>query len=226
MAEIMNKETLLNEEVSVVESRAAAMMILSDDDFQNASALTKDVKAVQKRVDAYWEPMRESAYTTYKNITDHKKAMLDPLKKAETILKKKMSDYLIEKEKRRKAEEERLRELARKEVEKKLEEAADAEAQGDMASSEYALVEAEVMDDMVATVSVGKTATKADGIIQKKAWKITGIDLSQLPTEFGGVLIRPADESAIMGLIKASKGAISIPGVMFEETVQISVKSA
>lgn len=220
------QEKTLGREVTSIEAQANAVTILNDEDFAAAGALTRNVKAAQKKVEEYWEPMRASTYSAYKAVTDHKKAMIDPLKKAETILKKKISAYTMEQERKRREEEERIRELARQEMERKLKEAEKAEEAGDKAAVEFAMSEAEVMDNMAATVSIKSEAPKVSGISRTKTWEIKRIDLKKLPDEFAGVLIRPADEKAIMNLIKATKGQISIPGVEYEETVSIAVRAS
>lgn len=219
-------EQELGENISIIEKQASAIVIRNDEDYSIAAEYAKKVKATQKKVDAYWEPMRESTYNAYKKVMDHKKEMVDPLKKAEKILKDKMSRFINEKERKRREAEEKLRALAKAEMEKKLQEAAKAEAEGDLFGAEMAKAEAEVMDNISVTASTPKTPVKAAGVSQSKAWKITGINLRELPCEYAGMLLRPADEKAIMQLIKSSKGTISIPGVQYEETVQISVRAS
>ena len=220
------KEKELGMEANSIVEQAKAVVIRNDEDFTAAGGYTKEVKSVLKKVEEYWEPMRASTYAAYKAVTDHKKAMVDPLKKAESILKKKLSDYQVEKERKRKAEEEMLRRLAQEEMERKLAEAAEAESKGDVFGMEYAMAEAEVMDAVSNTASVARNQTKVEGISQTKTWEIKGIDLSKLPCEYAGIVIRPADEKAILKLIKDAKGEIEIPGVEFGETYSISVRAS
>lgn len=219
------EEKKLEKEVSVVEKQASEVEIKTEADYQYAGELTKQVKAAQKKVEEYWEPMRASTYAAYKSVTDHKKDMLDPLKNAESILKKKISGYLMEVERKRKAEEEALRRQAEEEMQKKLAEAAEAEKNGDMASVEYAMAEAEVMEQVAVSAVVPSQETKVEGISKKKDWKITKIDEDKVPIDIAGIVIRPVDEKAIMNLIKSTKGKVKIPGVTFEETVNISVRA-
>ena len=217
-------EEKLGKEVSSIEAQAAAITIQTDTDLDYAGRLTREVKAAQKKVDEYWKPLWRSSYDAYKNVNDHKNEMLDPLKKAEQILKQKITAYQMAQERKRREEEARIRKLAEDEAKRKLEEAVKAEESGDMMTAEYALAEAEAYDGM--TVSVNNTKAKIDGISSTKSWKITGIDLNKLPTEYRGFLLRPADQSAIMRLIKETKGRITIPGVKFEETISLSVKAS
>ena len=77
------QEVLLGKEASSIEQKASEVVVKSDGDFALAGEYTKNVKAVQKKVEEFWEPMRSSTYAAYKAVTDRKKAMLDPLKKAD-----------------------------------------------------------------------------------------------------------------------------------------------
>lgn len=218
------QEKSLGLEVTDIERQAAELKLMTDADYKMAGDLAKVIKSTQKRVDEYWEPMRAFTYAAYKEVTDHKKAMADPLKNAEAIIKRKMGQYQIEQERKRKEEEERLKALAREEMERKLKEAEAAENAGDAQAVENAMAEAEVMENVAMTTKVEASAAKVAGISQTKAWEITDIDLSKLPCTFGGILIRPADERAIMNIIKTAKGKIEIPGVKFTEKVSISVR--
>lgn len=87
--------------------------------------------------------------------------MLDPLEAAEKILKGKMGDYSMEKERKRRAQEEAMRKLAEQEMNRKLEEAARAEAAGDTAGAEFAMAEAEVMEGVSISGSIQMQTPKA-----------------------------------------------------------------
>lgn len=218
-------EDALNQEASLIEQKAQSVVVASDADYSTAGELTKTVKQMQKKIEEYWEPLRVSAKATYDDVLARKKEMLDPLKAAEKILKGKMGDYSMEKERKRRAQEEAMRRLAQQEMDRKLAEAMEAEAAGDTAGAEYAMTEAEVMEGVSIGGSITAQAPKANGVSQSKSWKIVGIDSSQVPISFGGVEIRPVDERAVMRLIKESKGTIQIPGIQYEETVSISVRA-
>lgn len=217
-------EKKLGKEVSVVEHNANITVVESDEDYANAAELTAEIKRMQKKVNDYWEPMRQSSYAAYQNVMSHKKEMVGPLEAAEKTLKKKMGDYTLKKERERKAREEEMRRLAQKEVDKKLSEAAEAELRGDVNAMEMAMAEAEVMDNVTVAGGIQSQAPKAKGVSQSKTWKITNIDSSKVPVNFNGMELRPVDEKLVLQLIKASKGSIVIPGVTYESDVVISVR--
>ena len=219
------EESKLGKQVSFIERRVDELSVDSDDNFVFAGELSKQVKQMQKQVEEYWEPMRKSTYDAYKAVNDHKKEMMDPLKFAEGVLKKKMGAYKMLKDKERREREEALRRQAEEERNRKLEEAAAAESAGDTAGAEYAMAEAEIMEDLSQTATVKTETPAVKGISTTKTWRITKVDAATVPTHVQGVEIRPVDEKAVLRLIKATKGAIQIPGITFEEDVTISVRS-
>ena len=221
---VPDEEKKLDTEVGLIRQNVDKLAILTNEDFVKAGEFVKEVKIAQKKVEDYWEPMRNTTYSAYRSVMDHKKEMLDPLKKAETTLKRKMSDYQVAQEEKRIEQEKRLKAMAEAEMEKKLREAEEAEKTGDEFGAEYAKAEAEVLNNAMDTLHVAKQETKVRGISQTKSWEITNIDLSKLPDSFAGVLIRPADTKAIMRLIRDSKGNVHIPGVEYQETVNFSVR--
>ena len=215
----------LGKEVSLIEIQASAVVVASEADYAAAGDLTKTVKAMQKQVKEYWDPLRVAAKKTYDDVLAKKKAMLDPLEAAEKILKGKMTDFVLEQERKRKEQEEAMRKLAQAEIDRKLDEAAAAETNGDAMGVEFAMAEAEVMQGIAEAGSIPSQKPKADGVSTSKTWKITGIDDAKVPVSLCGAVIRPVDEKAVLALIKATKGKIEIPGITFEESVTISVRS-
>lgn len=223
--EIQKKEEILEKEVTEVEQAAKGIKIKSQRDYEAASEFLKSLKQTSKKVEDYWEPLRDSAYKTYNNILDKKKEMLTPLKSAEKILKATMTQFLNEQEKKRKAQEEAIRRLAQAEVDKKLDEAAELQKQGDAAGAEYAMTEAEVYDDASVSAVVSAKPKNVKGVTTRKGWKIKSIDASKVPIDISGIVLRPVDEKAVLKLIKSSKGTVVIPGVEYEETVSITASS-
>ena len=217
-------ETELDREASMIELRVQRMAVLNDTDYVCAAEMLKEIKATQKKVTEYWEPLRVSAKDAYDRVLSRKKDMIDPLKSAEDILKSKMTAYSDEQERKRKAQEEALRKLAEAELEKKLAEATAAEASGDTEAANSAMAEAEVMDDVSVGGSISAPDVKVNGVSKSKTWKIVGVDASRVPVEINGMVIRPVDEKAILRIIKASKGTVRIPGIIYEETTQISAR--
>ena len=216
----------LGREVSDIEQKAMNVVIATEDDYRFAGEITKSVKQMQKKVTEYWEPMRSSAKKAYDDILSHKKEMLDPLVSAEKILKGKISDYIIESERKKKEAEEAMKKIALQEANKKLEEAVELEKNGDAFAAEYALAEAEVYEEAASLgVSAQAQKLKAKGVSYSTTWEITEIDEQLVPVDINGMVLRPVDQSAIKALIKASNGRISIPGVKYKEKKSVSISS-
>ena len=219
----MGTESELKAEVSIVERRASELQIVDDLSYGMAGELVKQVKIASKKVEEYWEPMRKSTYDAYQAVNTHKSEMADPLKKAEKMIKDKMSSYMMEVERKRKEEEERLRELARQEMESKLREAEEATLMGDDESAEMALAEASVMQNAMSTV-VEAVQPEVQGISKRKDWEIVSIDSSKVPIDVAGVELRPVDEKAVIALIRGTKGKVTIPGVVYREKITMNVR--
>ncbi len=218
-------ERSLGNEVSLVEQNANGVVIHDDASYAQAAAITKTIKQMQKKVKDYWEPLRVSAKKTYDDVLGKKKRMMDPLEQAEKILKKKMGTYTAAKERERREREEAVRKAAQAETDRKLAEAAEAERNGDLIGAEMAMAEAEIMDDAAVSISVASKAPKVEGVSTTKNWEIKSIDISKVPVELAGVLLRPVDEKAALRLIRASKGTIQIPGIEYEETYAVSIRA-
>lgn len=219
----MDQELELKQEVSVVERMANELSVTDNVSYENAGELVKKVKLASKRVDEYWEPMRKSTYDAYKAVNAHKAEMSDPLKHAEKVIKDKMSAYMMELERKRKEEEERLRQLARDEADRKRREAEEAILNGDNETAEMALAEASVMESMETAVVTSEQPSVV-GVGKRKDWEIVAIDPTKVPVEVAGVEIRPVDEKAVMALIRGTKGKVVIPGVVYKEKVTLSVR--
>jgi len=217
-------EQALWKETGIIEQRAQQVNITGEESYAYAGEMVKLLKAQQKKVVEFFEPMRVSAKTAYDQVLSRKKEMLDPLTAAERILKRKMGDFVAEMEAQRRAREEAARRAAALEMERKLAEAVEAERAGDAEAADFAMVEAEILEEAAHGSFFAPGNPKLKGVSTGKAWRITDIDAAKVPIEFAGAILRPVDEKAVLSLIKASKGKIRIPGITFEEDVTISVR--
>lgn len=218
------RELALSEQVTEIEFQAGAITIDTDDDYQNAAAFGGMLRQRTSDVKEFWKPMKDAAHKAHAEICGKEKAMLQPLENAARILKQTMGAYVAEQERKRREAEEAARKAAQEEVERKMAEAIELEEKGDTVAAEAAVEEAEIMDNAASTVSVASTKPKASGVTTKKDWKIVAIDSDKVPTKCMGIDIRPVDAAAVMRLIRMSKGQVSIPGIQFKETVQISFR--
>ena len=208
----------LKKELSVIEQAALDISVVSQETYERAGILLREIKGGQSKVKDYWEPMRVSAKEAYDAVLARKKEMLDPMDKAEKILKDKMRVYMAKVEEDRRKREEELRRQAFEEAQKKLAEAEAARILGDDETAEVARMEASVMENASLTMRVDAEKPKTDGISMVKTWEIVEINPEEVPISVMGVEIRPVDQKAVMALIKGSKGMVQIPGIKYKET--------
>lgn len=218
-------EETLGSQVGDILRYANGIVIETDEQYAQAGECAKEVKRLQKQVKDYWEPLRVSTKKAYDDVLARKKEMTDPLDAAEKALKSKIGTYAMAQEQKRREQEAALRRQAEVEMKRKLAEAEAAEAKGDAFGAECALAEAEVMEGVVAAGTISTAPAQVKGVTKSKSWRITSIDNDAVPTTFSGMMLRPVDESAVMALIKASKGQIQIPGIKYEETVNVSIRA-
>lgn len=218
------EEQQLNQEVTDIEFKAESLLIETDADYEEAGRFGTMLKTKAAEVTDFFKPMKESAYRAHKEICDREKAMLKPLKNAEAAIKRAMSAYYQEKERQRREQEEALRRAVEAERERKVKEAEELEAAGDSDGAEAAMTEAVIMDSATSFSVPAATKPKSDGVSTTKDWEIVSIDPEKVPLAVAGVEIRPVDKSAVMRLIRASKGTIEIPGIAFKEITKMSFR--
>lgn len=209
-------------EFAVVEERALELTVANNIDYQSACEMLKDIKRMQKRATDVVEPIRIAVKAPYDDVLAKKKAILSPLERAESHLRKALEDYLNQQEHELQKKQRELRELAKREANNKLQEAAAAEANGDSIGAEFAMAEAEMIEDVLFLGTVGSGVPKVDGVSIGKEWRIKSVDIKAVPDVMAGVILRTVNEKAILDLIKNSKGTISIPGIEYEESIKIS----
>lgn len=211
-------------EVTDIEVRAEGLVVTDDQQYTEAGEFGVLLKQKMAEVTAFFAPMKKAAHDAHKQVCDREKQMLTPLKNAESILKKSMGTYALKKEQERRAAEEAARRLAQEEADRKLEAAIAAEQSGDADAVKAAMIDAEIADSASRMVTVEHDTPKAKGVSVQKDWEITDIDLSKVPDTVAGVVIRPVDTAAVMKLIRASKGAIQIEGITYQETAKMSFR--
>lgn len=224
MSETELNEQALTQQVTDIEFQAESFVIQTDDDYAAAGEFGKLLKEKAAVVTGFFKPMKDSAYQAHRAVCDREKAMLAPLKKAETTIKKTMGEYLMEQERKRREAEEAARRAAEEERERKLQEAAALEAAGDKDGAEAAITEAVVMDEAAGYTVPATSKPKVSGVSTSKDWEIVNIDPKTVPLNFSGVELRPVDQAAVMRLIRASKGKIEIPGVTYREVAKMSFR--
>lgn len=131
-------QTALSEDVLHNDINGLTLVEVKDAaSFEQASRVMKLIVDVEKKVKDYWGPIKDSAHKTWKGLVAKESEMLDPLAAAKDKQRLSAKTWADEEERKRKAEEARLQEIARKQAEDAaLAAAAEAEASGDTATAE------------------------------------------------------------------------------------------
>ena len=161
------------------------------------------LKLLDKEIDLAYDEHIEAAYKAHKALVAKKKVYAEPNAAAYRIAKTK----LIALDDRQKAEAEAAAAQARIKAKKDAEDAAlaraaEAEEYGDDAGA-AAIINAPVIVEPVKAYAAPKTAT-----VFQTRWKFKITNAALIPREY---LI--PDETKIGGVIRATKGSITIPGV-------------
>lgn len=216
------QEEELVSEVTEIEARAGAVVIVTDQDYEAAGEFGVLLKQKAGEVTDFFKPLKDAAYKSHKAICDREKQMLTPLKNAEKLLKATMGAYAMEQERKRREAEEAARKAAEEDAMRKLETAALLEKRGDDVGAEAALQDAEISENASRMVFVTGGAPKARGVSSSKDWEIVKIDDKEVPLAINGAMLRPVDKATVMRLIRATKGSITIPGVTYREVAKMS----
>jgi hypothetical protein len=219
-------EAALTRSVSTYRLEAESIVINNDDDYSMAAEFGRKLKKALTEVVDFFKPMKDAAHKAHREVCEREKTMLTPLTSAETALKKTMGEYALKKERERIAAEKEARRLAEEEANRKLAEAIKLEETGNMEAAESAMMDAQLADSSSRNITVSIVPPKTEGISQTKDWEIVEIDSKQVPISFNGMELRPVDEKAVIRLIKASKGKMTIPGITYRETIKTSIRRA
>lgn len=210
--EIIEVNTLA---LSVPDQARQIAAITTAEDYTRAGNILLTIKEIRKKIENTFRPIKQKMDAAKKEVLDQEKAADKPLAEAEAYIKPLISGYLAEQERIRKAEEDRLREIARKEEEeRRLAEAIAAEQSGEKEVAEE-IISAPVQPPPVV---VPKTVPKVSGVSMMKQWKFRITDINKVPRQYLMV-----DEQKVGGVVRALKDQANIPGI---EVYSVDVVSA
>ena len=196
-----------------IPEQARTVNVTDIETYKSAGEFWKSIKALRSKVADTFDPLIKNAHDLHKSILAKKQTVDKPLEEAEKTVKRAMEAYDREQERLRREEEERLREIARKEEEeRRLKEAIALEESGHKEIAE-AVMEAPVT---VAPVVLPKVTPKMEGgPIFRTVWKFRIVNPNIIPREY---LI--PDQVKIGGVVRALKNQANIPGIeAYEERV-------
>jgi hypothetical protein len=195
-----------------ITEQGRAVIINNSDDYVAAGSLWTTIKGIMKQVDDSFDPIISKAHASHKEAVAQKAKIYDPLKSVYVYVKGVMSAWDVEQERIRKAEETRLREVARKaEEERLLTEAIAAESAGEKEEA-AAIMEEPVY---VPPIVLQKAVPKVQGMSFRTIWKFRIKDVNAIPRQY-----MVPNEVAIGGVVRSLKASANIPGIeVYEERV-------
>lgn len=203
---------LIDAQIDPLVARAAAIEIHSQELYESAAAFLVACKSMQKEIGDTMDPVCQKAHEAHKSATATRAKFLDPVVKAEKLVKGKMGAYLQEQE--RKANEKRRAEeaIARKaEEDRRLAEASELEARGQTRAAER-VIEAPIVLPSVPQAA----APTAAGVSSRKKYSAKVVDLMALVREVYAAKVSAfyllPNQSAIDALAAASKEGFALPG--------------
>ena len=208
--EAVNPE--VKQEAAEIHNRATALQIKDDESMQKGAKILREIKTVRKRVKEVFKPILDAQKEAMNKTKAEFSKYDSPLKTAEGMLKNRLGDYQNEQEQKRKAEEAKLQEQARKQAEEiKLAQAKQLEDAGqkDMADA--------VLEQDVKVPVVKIEETKAEGVSTRENWSAEVTDFRELVEAVASgdfpLDYLEANQPALNAMARATKRAFKVPGV-------------
>lgn len=195
--------------------KAKSMIVTNPEQYLEATDFLKVIKGMQKRACESFDPIVNKTYAAWKESCNQKNLVIDPLKKAEELLKGKACAYNAEQQRIADAEQARIDAQKRKEQEELLAKAKKAEEKGQIEKAENLMQQAQNIPAPV----VEKAVPKAEGITIKKVWKFRVKDANAIPREY-----MIPNEKALQGIATSTKGSIKIAGIEFYSEDNMSAR--
>jgi len=188
----------LRVQVSNFPDRAGFITVHSQNTLDRANDFLKDIKGFRKQLNDFFDPNINRLHKAHKEAKAQKTRFEEPLKKAEEIVKKEITAYLVNQDNIRRETEEK----AKQEAEKRFEEARELEKQGMKEEAE------KMREEETALVSPLPPIAKAEGTHLTKHWIWELDDIEKVSREY---LI--LDELKINAEVRLKKGETNIPGI-------------
>ncbi len=192
----------ITKEVDNIQRKATTIVVTSAEELKDATVFVSGVKARMDKIEEWRLFFTKPLLDQKKKIDDLFKAQAQPLERVFATVKRAMSDYALEVERKAREEEEKLR---------KAREAQDAKREA--AGKPINLAPVRTVEREAATVR-----TEAGSSTQKKFWTFEVTDATKVPKKYTKV-----DETAIRNAVKA--GEREIAGVRIYEDIGFAISS-
>lgn len=195
-------------------AQADALIVVDQDSYLDAGAFLLAVKEMRKQIDETFDPVIAAAHGAHKAALAAKAQHAAPVDEAERTIKRRVSNYvMIEERKRREEEARMMAEARRREEDARLAEAIALEAAG-----EPDLAESVIVAPLVVAPPSLPPPPKIAGVVARTTWAFRITDISIIPRQY----LVP-DSVKIGGVVRALRGQTHIPGVEVYEEKSIAV---
>lgn len=206
----MNDLKKLETKSSDLVAQAENTAIKTQELYVRAAEFLKNIKAMRKEIVETFKPIIDKAHAAHKEACNQKNKYLKPVEDAEKMINSKLGVWDDEQDRKRRIEQAKLDDKARKEREKLEAKAKKEEAKGNTEKAEELKEQAEEKE---IAVPVAPSATpKVDGLTKKVTWKARVTDINKLPDEY---IIKSANMPVLNAMAKSVKDTRKIPGVEF-----------
>lgn len=210
--------------------RATGLTIRSQQDYEAAANVGRELRALYRDIELYWDGTDErpgpvaQAHRAWKTVCGKRKEMLDPIAAATAKLSNAISAYDQEQEERRKEAQRLLDEAARIQREKEIADALAAAKADGATKRELKQIEKQELAAPVSTPVVA-AAPKPAGLSVPKPWdaRLTNLMLLVKAIAAGKAPITLVhfDESMARRYAQSTKGTVEVPGVEFYQKAQV-----
>ena len=213
--------------------QALTIKVTDQPTFAAAGEFGKSLKELEKKIAAFFAPLKKAAHEAHKAITKKEADELSPVREAMDTVRKTMNEFLQEQERVRREEERKARiaaeEAARKEQERLLAQAAKAEEKGKAEKAEELFEQAENVYVTPVTVAPKVETAKFEGgnVGQVKELQVSVTDVKAFIAELVKRNMSPTMIDVKAGALKSwvkANGLQSFPGLHINETVSVRVR--
>ena len=219
--------------VPAVISQANAITVADAEEYEMACSFLTMIATRKKQVGETFDPIVQKAHAAWKEAIAQRDKFLKPLEQAEVDVKRKVTTWRIEEERKRRDEEGRLSAIAKAEAEERaLAEAAALEANGEPELA--AMVLQDAAEAPAPVVVAMPTVPKQEGIAKKTNWKwrYKGGEAAALLALVKAVAADPnligylcVNETAVGATVRAQKNITRLPGIEVYPEESVSVRA-
>jgi hypothetical protein len=192
------------------------LTIEDDEGFNEAMALQKDLRALEKKIKEYWEPSVKAAHLVHKGLKAKENEQIKPITAGIKSIQLACGSYTRECQIRDEAERRMVEAQAREAQAAANEETAQAfDEQGNSDLAKTVRGSLETQQQMaVESIKFESSAPQVSGQKSRTTWHFEIEDASKIPAMF----MMP-DEKAIGAFVRSKKGDAIVPGVrIYSET--------